>query len=69
MVIKVEKLLMMEEFKDMDEEVLRSSLKAMESLVRSYTNNNFQNRNMRVEAAGTALISRLAIRSRYHNQK
>ncbi len=50
MVIKVEKLLMMEEFKDMDEEVLRSSLKAMESLVRSYTNNNFQNRNMRVEA-------------------
>lgn len=50
MVVGVEKLLLMDEFKGMDREALASKLKAVEALIRSYTNNNFQNRNMRVQA-------------------
>lgn len=50
MIVKVEKLTSMEEFKDMDKDVLSMKLEAIESLIRSYTNNNFQNRNMRINA-------------------
>lgn len=50
MVVKAEKLLRMKEFKDMDRDALTDRLKAIESLIRSYTNNNFQNRTMRIEA-------------------
>ncbi|MDE6975020.1 MAG: hypothetical protein K2P38_18320 [Lachnospiraceae bacterium] len=50
MVVEVEKLLSMDEFKGMDREELSSKLKAVEAMIRSYTNNNFQNRNMRVQA-------------------
>ncbi len=53
MVVKVEDLLAMDEFKEMDKDILSMKLKAVESLVRSYTNNNFQNRSMRIEAPVT----------------
>lgn len=50
MVVNIEKLLSMPEFKGMDKDALSAKLKAVENLVRSYTNNNFQNRTMRIEA-------------------
>lgn len=49
MVIKIDKLLSMNEFKGMDKDVLSSKLHAVEIMIRSYTNNNFQNRAMRIE--------------------
>ncbi len=50
MIVKVETLLSMDEFKGMNSDVLSMKLEAIESLIRSYTNNNFQNRVMRIEA-------------------
>ncbi len=50
MVVSAEKLLSMDEFRGMDREMLRERLKAVEGLIRSYTNNNFQNREMRLTA-------------------
>lgn len=50
MVVNIEKLLSMPEFKGMDKDVLSAKLRAVENLIRSYTNNNFQNRTMRIEA-------------------
>ncbi len=51
MILQVEKMLSIDEFKGMDEEALSSRLKAVEALIRSYTNNNFQNRMMRITAS------------------
>ncbi len=48
MIWKVETLLAMDEFKDMNKDVLELQLEAIESTIRSYTNNNFQNRNARM---------------------
>lgn len=50
MVVNIEKLLSMPEFKGMDKDALSAKLRAVENLIRSYTNNNFQNRTMRIEA-------------------
>ena len=50
MIVKIDKLLSMDEFKGMDKDVLSSKLQAVETMIRSYTNNNFQNRAMRIEA-------------------
>lgn len=50
MIVKVEKLASMDEFKGIDADVLSMKLEAVESLIRSYTNNNFQNRAVRIEA-------------------
>lgn len=50
MVVKAEVLSSMDEFEGMDKEVLSMKLEAIEGLIRNYTNNNFQNRNMRIEA-------------------
>lgn len=50
MIISVEKLISMDEFKSDNKDLLTMKLNAIESLIRSYTNNNFQNRNMRIEA-------------------
>lgn len=50
MIISVEKLTSMDEFKSDNTDLLTMKLNAIESLIRSYTNNNFQNRNMRIEA-------------------
>ena len=48
MIIPIEKLLSMKEFNNMDKEGLKERLKAAEALIRAYTNNNFQNRHMRI---------------------
>lgn len=58
MVVKAEELLEMNEFKGMDKEALKGRLRAVESLIRSYTNNNFQNRCMRLTAPVAAGIIR-----------
>lgn len=50
MIVRVETLLGMEKFRGMDKESLSMKLEAVENLIRSYTNNNFQNRVMRIEA-------------------
>lgn len=50
MIVRPEKLISMDEFKGMDQDVLVMKLEAIENLIRAYTNNNFQNRNMRIEA-------------------
>lgn len=51
MIVKVETLASMDEFKSDDTDLLSMKLEAIESLIGSYTNNNFQNRNMRIEAS------------------
>lgn len=48
MVISVEKLRSYADFSSYTDEELKDRLDALESLIRSYTNNNFQNRNIRV---------------------
>ena len=48
MIWKVETLLAMDEFKDMNKDVLELQLEAIETSIRSYTNNNFQNRIARI---------------------
>lgn len=50
MIVKVETLTSMDEFKGVSNDLLSMKLDAIESLIRSYTNNNFQNRKMRIEA-------------------
>jgi hypothetical protein len=50
MIIDVSELLEMPEFIGIAERTLNRKLKAVESLIRSYTNNNFQNRMVRFEA-------------------
>ena len=47
MIISVEELMNLPEFKDQDSSVLQSKLEGIEVLIRKYTNNNFQNRNIR----------------------
>lgn len=51
MIVSAETLIAMDEFKDMDKDSLTMKLEAIENLIRAYTNNNFQNRNMRIDAA------------------
>ena len=48
MIISVEQLRAYADFSKYTDEELKDRLDALESLVRSYTNNNFQNRNIRV---------------------
>lgn len=48
MVVSVEQLRSYADFSKYTDEELKDRLDALESLVRSYTNNNFQNRNIRV---------------------
>lgn len=51
MIVPVEELTSMSEFSGKTEDELKKKLKAVEQLIRAYTNNNFQNRNVRFEAA------------------
>lgn len=50
MIIKIETLMAMDKFKEMDKDILTMKLEAIEGLIRAYTNNNFQNRAMRITA-------------------
>lgn len=47
MIISVTDLMNLPEFSGQDEGILKSKLEGIEILVRKYTNNNFQNRNIR----------------------
>lgn len=51
MIIKANDLLNMSEFTGMSAEVLQQKLDSIEDLIRSYTNNNFQNRCIRTEGS------------------
>ena len=51
MIISVDKVKSLPEFQEMDEKVLQDKLDALEILIREYTNNNFQNRNIRFLAS------------------
>ncbi len=51
MIIPVKELIAMPEFAGIPEAVLQKKLNAVEQLIRSYTNNNFQNRYVRFQAA------------------
>ena len=48
--LKRDKLNGEERFRGMNPDILSMKLEALENLIRSYTNNNFQNRSMRIEA-------------------
>lgn len=50
MIVPVEKLISMREFSGLSENQLKQKLKAVELLIRAYTNNNFQNRDVRFKA-------------------
>lgn len=51
MIMSVEEAMRYKNFESADEDELASQLLAIEQLIRTYTNNNFQNRNMRVTVA------------------
>lgn len=51
MIVKVEELTSMTEFKGMASVDLNRKLEAVENLIRAYTNNNFQNRSVRFETS------------------
>lgn len=51
MIISVDELLALPEFSGQCEQFLIDQLKAVEELIRSYTNNNYQNRAVRFEGA------------------
>lgn len=56
MIVKVEDLLEMPEFKGQNAELLKKKLDALELMVRKYTNNNFQNRNVRFLASSVGTV-------------
>lgn len=60
MIISAKELLEMPEFSGTPEKALQRKLNAIEQLIRSYTNNNFQNRHVRFMAgsAGNTLFGR-----------
>lgn len=51
MIVPVEELLEMPDFSGKSEKSLKRKLNAIEHLIRSYTNNNFQNRSIRLEGS------------------
>ncbi len=51
MILSVELLMSIPEFRDQDEFLISKRLDAVELLIRKYTNNNFQNRNIRFLAS------------------
>ena len=57
MIIPVETLTSMKEFKGVDATALCDKINAVEALVRAYTHNNFQNRSVRFE--GKSLNNRV----------
>ena len=56
MILSVDELMILPEFKNQDEAILQKKLDALEILVRKYTNNNFQNRNIRFLASSEGKI-------------
>lgn len=56
MIISVKELMEMPEFNGQSDKTLQRKLNALEDLVRAYTNNNFQNRNVRFEAPSSSIL-------------
>ena len=56
MIISVNELKQMPEFADKSDAVLQRKLNAIESMIRAYTNNNFQNRRVRIEAPSSTVL-------------
>ena len=56
MIVSVEELLAMPEFSGKPESTLKRKLNAVEHLVRSYTNNNFQNRSIRLQGSSAGNV-------------
>lgn len=56
MIISVEELQTLPEFQDQDTDVLKDMLDGVETLVRKYTNNNFQNRAVRFTAPSQGAV-------------
>ena len=50
MIIPIEEVTFLPEFQGMSEKTIQKKLNALEILIRKYTNNNFQNRNIRFTA-------------------
>lgn len=57
MIVSVDEIMSLPEFQGKDESVIQKKLDALEILIRKYTNNNFQNRNIRflADSVGTNL--------------
>ena len=57
MIISVDEVVNLPEFKGMEKDMLQKKLDALEILIRKYTNNNFQNKNIRflADSVGTIL--------------
>lgn len=57
MILSVEELMKLPEFKSQDADFMKRKLDAVELLIRKYTNNNFQNKNIRflADSVGTML--------------
>ena len=57
MIVKVEDLMTLPEFNGLSPDILKMQLDSIEQMVRKYTNNNFQNRNIRflADSVGTIL--------------
>lgn len=53
MIVSIEKLMEMPEFSDQLYDVWKEKVKAVELLIRAYTNNNFQNRHVRFTASSS----------------
>ena len=51
MILSVDELMVLPEFRNQNESFLQRKLDAVEVLIRKYTNNNFQNRNIRFLAS------------------
>lgn len=56
MIISAEKLMVYEEFQGENFETLQEKLDGIEILIRKYTNNNFQNRNIRFSASSDGYV-------------
>lgn len=56
MIISVNELKQMPEFADKPDAVLQRKANAIEGIIRAYTNNNFQNRNIRFEAPSSTIL-------------
>jgi hypothetical protein len=57
MIVKVEDLMILPEFNGLSADLVKMQLDSIEQMIRKYTNNNFQNRNIRflADSVGTIL--------------
>lgn len=51
MIVSVDEIMTLPEFQGMDKQIVQDKLDGLEVLIREYTNNNFQNRNIRFLAS------------------